>query len=62
MTKEPKPKIGRPSTGLDKQLMLRCSPDWIKAIDTWRKQQPDKPPLSVAIRRLVDSGLRHGGK
>jgi hypothetical protein len=62
MTKEPKRKTGRPSTGLDIQMMLRVSAEWLETIDEWRDQQPDKPPRAVAIRRLVERGLKYRGK
>ncbi|WP_256464585.1 hypothetical protein [Bradyrhizobium sp. 180] len=29
----------------------------MKKIDDWRRQQPDLPNISEAIRRLVDLGL-----
>jgi len=32
------------------------------AIEKWAKQQPDKPKLSDAIRRLVELGLKAKGK
>jgi hypothetical protein len=41
-----------------KRLNMVVSVAWIKKIDAWRRQQPDVPNLSEAIRRLVELGLR----
>lgn len=30
----------------------------IEAVDRWRAEQPDKPSRPIAIRRLVDLGLK----
>ena len=62
MTDKPKDKGGRPSTGLDTQMMLRVSPAWLKIIDDWREQQPNPLPRSEAIRILVEHGIRHWGR
>ncbi|WP_445222139.1 hypothetical protein ACKWRH_20925 [Bradyrhizobium sp. Pa8] len=37
---------------------MRVSDDFLKAIDQWAAQQPDKPSRSEAIRRLVEMALR----
>ena len=61
MTKKPEPKRkqGRPAGRIQAtQLQMRASPDFIQAIDEWREQQPDKPPRSVAVRRLIERGLK----
>jgi len=63
MTKKPKGKPGRPEGRVqDTQLQMRASADFIQAIDDWREQQPDQPPRSVAIRRLIERGLKYRGK
>jgi hypothetical protein len=36
---------------------LRMPPESRKAVEAWAKQQPHKPSLSEAIRRLVEIGL-----
>jgi hypothetical protein len=36
---------------------MRASPVWLKALDDWRRVQPDLPSRAEAIRRLVDKGL-----
>lgn len=35
---------------------------WLKRIDDWRRQQPDIPNRSEAIRRLVDLALDEAGR
>ena len=37
---------------------LRVSEDFLRAIDDWRRQQPDLPSRAEAIRRLVEKALR----
>jgi hypothetical protein len=37
---------------------IRLSPALRAAIETWAKQQPDKPSRSEAIRQLVDFALK----
>jgi hypothetical protein len=39
---------------------LRASPELRAAIERWAKEEPDKPKLSQAIRRLVELGLGSG--
>jgi hypothetical protein len=41
-----------------KRLNLVAPSSWVRKIDEWRRQQPDLPNISEAIRRLVDAGLR----
>jgi len=43
-------------------IQLRVSPDYIKAVDDWRRQQPDIPVRSEAIRRLTMIALREKPK
>jgi len=49
-----------------KRLNLVAPASWVRKIDDWRRQQPDLPNISEAIRRLVDAGLaatsKKGGK
>ena len=35
---------------------------WVKKIDEWRRQQPDLPNVSEAVRRLVELGLESAAK
>ena len=51
-------KVGRPATGTDPLMGFRAAPDVRAAIVKWAENQPDKPTLSEAIRRLVEIGLR----
>ena len=56
---------GRPATGQDPTLTVRLPMDLRSAIETWAKQQKDKPSRSEAIRRLIEIALttkskRHG--
>ena len=47
------------------RLNMVAPASWVKKIDDWRRQQPDLPSLSEAIRRLVETGLesiKKGGK
>ena len=48
---------GRPATGRDPVMGLRMSPNLKGAIVKWAENQPDKPKLSEATRRLVEIGL-----
>jgi hypothetical protein len=52
-----KAKIGRPRTGVGKQIGTRWHPPVLVAIDNWRRAQPDVPSRTEAIRRLVELGL-----
>lgn len=40
------------------RFQMRVSPDFLAKIDDWRRQQPDLPNRSEAIRRLVELALR----
>ena len=56
---------GRPATGRDPVTALRLAPALKSAIESWAKQQNDKPKRSEAIRRLIEFALavktkRHG--
>jgi hypothetical protein len=49
---------GRPSsTGIGTQIGMRWHEPELKAIDEWRREQPDLPSRTEAIRRLVETGL-----
>ena len=62
-TEKPKGKPGRkPGRIQDTQLQMRASAEFIELIETWRLQQPDQPPRSEAIRRLVERGIKYRGK
>jgi hypothetical protein len=37
---------------------MRVSPSFIRAIDDWRRKQPDVPPRAEAIRRLCDLAIK----
>jgi hypothetical protein len=45
-----------------KRLNLVAPTSWVRKIDDWRRQQPDLPNISEAIRRLVEIGLKAKGK
>ena len=50
---------------LDKEirrLNMIAPASWVKKIDEWRRQQPDLPNISEAVRRLVERGLESGAK
>jgi hypothetical protein len=40
-----------------RRLHMVAPESWLKKIDDWRRQQPDVPNVSEAIRRLVEIGL-----
>jgi hypothetical protein len=48
---------GRPATGTDPLMGFRASPVMRASVVRWAENQPDKPTLSEAIRRLVELGL-----
>src|SRR5262249_39419084 len=50
-------KPGRPATGRDPVLTVRLPLTVRSAIETWAKQQKDKPSRSEAIRRLIEIAL-----
>jgi hypothetical protein len=55
---KPKKQRGRPATGKDPMMGLRAPPVLRASIVKWAEDQPDKPNLSEAIRRLVELGLK----
>lgn len=40
-----------------KRVQLVAPPSWLARVNEWRRQQPDLPNMSDAIRRLVDKAL-----
>jgi hypothetical protein len=45
------------------RFQMRVAPSFFRAIDEWRRKQPDLPSRAEAIRRLVELGLASkGGK
>jgi hypothetical protein len=42
---------------LDQRIQLVISKGQVGEIDEWRRQQPDLPTRSEAIRRLIEEGL-----
>jgi hypothetical protein len=42
---------------LDQRAQLMLSKAQVRAIDEWRRRQPDLPSRSEAIRRLIEAGL-----
>jgi hypothetical protein len=41
----------------DKVFQMRASEEFFRQIDQWRREQPDIPSRSEAIRRLIELGL-----
>jgi hypothetical protein len=39
------------------QFIMRASPEFLRAIDDWRRKQPEIPSRAEAIRRLVEVAL-----
>ena len=50
-------KRGRPPTGETPVLALRLPPGLRSEIESWAKQQKDKPSRSEAIRQLIEIAL-----
>ncbi|MCP3476723.1 hypothetical protein NLM33_41920 [Bradyrhizobium sp. CCGUVB1N3] len=50
--------MGRPRTGITPLMGFRADTATRAAIVRWAENQPDKPTLSEAIRRLVELGLK----
>jgi hypothetical protein len=42
---------------LDQRMHLVMSKSHLRALDEWRRNQPDLPSRSEAIRRLIETGL-----
>jgi hypothetical protein len=40
---------------------MRVSTEFLKAVDQWRRQQPDQPSRAAAIRQLVEIELKQFG-
>jgi hypothetical protein len=58
MSIKPKPKRrDRPATGRDPMMGFRAAPVLRASIVRWAENQPDRPTLSEATRRLVEFGL-----
>ncbi|WP_018319360.1 hypothetical protein [Bradyrhizobium sp. WSM2793] len=50
---------GRPATGGAAPLVGVRMPNELQAeVRAWAKDQPDKPKLATAVRRLVEIGLK----
>lgn len=57
-----KKRRGRPATGRGLQIGTRWSDEIVAMIDAWAAAQEDEPGRSVAIRRLVEIGLKSKSK
>jgi hypothetical protein len=53
---------GRPKTGIGVQIGMRWQEPDLVQIDQWRRTEDDLPSRPVAIRRLVELGLKSKGK
>jgi hypothetical protein len=54
----PKKKRGRPATGGAPMVGIRMHESFQDQIRAWAVKQSDKPPFAIAIRRLVEFGLK----
>jgi hypothetical protein len=54
----PKKTRGRPATGKAPMVGVRMPEYFQDVIKAWAAQQPDRPPLAAAIRKLVELGLK----
>lgn len=41
-----------------KRFEMLAPPEWLKAVDDWRREQADLPTRAEAIRRLVETALK----
>ena len=49
-----KKSVGRPQGVMqDRLIQMRVNEDFLRLVDDWRRQQPDIPQRTEAIRRLV---------
>jgi hypothetical protein len=61
-TKNTKRKRGRPAGRTqDRNLHMRVDAAFLSLVDEWRRHQPDIPPRTEAIRRMVEI-VTKGGK
>jgi hypothetical protein len=63
MTTKPKRPVGRPATAKNTSAVIavRVPLEFANAFESWRKQQPGDPPISTAIRDLIERGLQAEG-
>jgi hypothetical protein len=40
------------------RLEIRLTPELARALDEWRRRQPDLPSKTEAIRRLIEAGTK----
>lgn len=56
-------KRGRPrGSAYADPIPMRFKKELLERVDAWRAEQPDTPPRSVAIRRLVEAALERGAE
>jgi hypothetical protein len=52
------PPTGRSKRGIQhRPFQMRVSDEFLKSVDKWRRDQPDRPSRAKAIRRLVEQSL-----
>ena len=50
--------MGRPPGRIQhRPFQMRVSDEFLKSVDKWRRDQPDRPSRAKAIRRLVEQSL-----
>jgi hypothetical protein len=55
--------MGRPPGRIqDRLFVMRVTEEFLKTIDKWRDEQEGKPSRAVAVRRLIERGLKVKGK
>jgi hypothetical protein len=55
----PKKRVGRPFTGDAAQTRtVRLTDKFMAEVERWAAEQPDKPRRSVALRQLLELGLK----
>jgi len=47
-----------PDVPANKPFQMRCTDEFWRGVDDWRRLQPDMPTRAEAVRRLVQIGLK----
>jgi hypothetical protein len=55
-------KMRKKPTTMDELVQVRCTADFLVALDDWRRDQADLPSRAEAIRRIVASRLLPGAR
>jgi hypothetical protein len=50
--------MARDKEKMTETVYVRCSPSMVKAIDDWRRSEPDLPTRAEALRRIAARALK----